>query len=71
MNDSGAYGPIWIIWACSCYYDHDVEFVHMSKLQAEAHAKRLRTGGADLRRHYEHPDSVVVWIEERDQTILG
>lgn len=64
-------GSIWIIWGRSCYYDHEVEFVHEYESEAEAHAERLRTGGADAHGNYEHPDALEFWIEERDQTIYG
>lgn len=65
------YGPIWIVWGRSCYYDHDVEFVYSSREEAEAHAERLRTGSAEPGGKYEHPGSVEFWVEERDQTVLG
>lgn len=64
-------GSIWIIWGRSCYYDHEVEFVHENESLAEAHAERLRTGGADAHGDYEHPDALEFWIEERGQTIYG
>ena len=65
------YGPIWIIWGHSCYRDHDVEFVHSDKVEAEMHLERLRRGKAEAQGEYDHPSDVEFHIEERDQTILG
>ncbi len=62
-------GEVWLVWGNSCYYDHGVEAVSLSKNAALSHVLNLRDGSSKPRLAYDHPSAVEYAVEHFRQLL--